>query len=58
MKKLIIALFASFLFSPFAYSVSEPEIPIPTDPTGASKRKGGEKPGGSTRTQTLSSALG
>ena len=40
MKKLIIALFASFLFSPFAYSVSEPEIPIPTDPTG----EGAEKP--------------
>ncbi len=36
MKKLIIALFASFLFSSFAYSVSEPEIPNPTDP-GTSK---------------------
>ena len=40
MKKLIIALFASFLFSSFAFSVSEPEIPIPTDPTG----EGAEKP--------------
>ena len=39
MKKLIIALFASFLFSPFAYSVSEPEIPIPTDPTGEGARR-------------------
>ncbi len=36
MNKIIIALFASFLFSPFAYSVSEPEIPNPTDP-GTSK---------------------
>jgi hypothetical protein len=40
MNKLIIALFASFLFSSFAYSVSEPEIPNPTDPIG----EGGEKP--------------
>ena len=39
MKKLIIALFASFLFYRFAYSVSEPEIPIPTDPTGGETRK-------------------
>ena len=53
MKKLIIALFASFLFSPFAYSVSEPEIPIPTDPTGEGAVLRWVDPH-----QTLSSALG